>query len=166
MNRYLFKDPHTTVKASLIITILFFLLGVGETRYFILAEDLDKEFYNDYLDSLPNEKTLQEKKLVHNLFKVIKRIIPREDTINGPSFVKHMKRKNITYKRVNRRSVFVRGIFKELRYIKNTPFMWIAKIGPYMLFVTFKADPRLFIQAEYQTVTVVKKSSKNSHPAQ
>jgi hypothetical protein len=50
------------------------------------AGDLDREFYNDYLDSLPNERQQRRETLERNLLTAVQRVIPREDPFEGQTF--------------------------------------------------------------------------------
>lgn len=131
----------------------------------LAAEDrLDKQFYNDYLDSLPNERLQQTALLEKNLLRVAVRAISREDSIDGPAFTKNLKTSSLKYEIVSSDSPFVRGIFKELPYLKPTKYMWIVASGPYVIFVSFLADPRLFLTGEFQTRVVKKSKGQGPHP--
>ena len=130
----------------------------------VCAEPLDQEFYNDYLDSLPNERLESKRTLERNLLRVARTIIPREDFKRGPEFARSLDIAGLTYDKVTRDSPFVRGIMKEMPYIKETQFMWIVKAGRYLIFVTFKADPRRFAVTAHQTRTVIKQDPKSASP--
>ncbi len=128
------------------------------------AEDrLDKQFYNDYLDSLPNERLQQNALLEKNLLRVAVRAISREDSLEGPAYTKNLQTSALKYEIVAADSPFVRGIFKELPYLKPTKYMWIIGSGPYVIFVSFLADPRLFLTGEFQTRVVKKTKGKPGH---
>lgn len=130
----------------------------------LAAEDrLDKQFYNDYLDSLPNERLQQTALLEKNLLRVVVRSIRSEDSLDGPAYTKNLQTSALKYEVVATDSAFARGIFKELPYLKPTKFMWIVSTGPYMIFVSFLVDPRLFITGEFQTRVVKKSKGKTGH---
>lgn len=120
------------------------------------AGDLDKEFYNDYLDSLPNERQQRRETLERNLLTAVQRVIPREDPFEGRSFAAGLTVQALRYERVTVASPFIRGLFAELPYLKETEYMWIVRTGPYLVFVSFRADPERFILGEHQS-RVVKK---------
>lgn len=122
----------------------------------LCAESLDQEYYNDYLDSLPDERVQSQRTLERNLLRVVQTVIPREDFKDGPDFARGLKESDLKYDQVTRDSVFVRGIFKEMPYLKETPYMWIVKAGRYLIFVTFRADPRRFSVTFHQTRAVLK----------
>src|SRR5262249_30054348 len=86
------------------------------------ATRLDKEFYNDYLDSLPDEKVRRTRTLETNLLRVLKRLVPREDPEQGPEYARTLTEKDFVYQRVTEESAFVRGLFHELPYLKPAPF--------------------------------------------
>ena len=127
---------------------------------------LDKDFYNDYLDNLPNPRERKEKVLRNNLLRVARRAILLEDPNDGKSYVKNkLKEKDIVYEVVTEESPFIRGLFHEVPYLKPTSYMWIMKTGPYLIFVSFKADPMVYICAEYQTRTLIKRTPVDVHKA-
>ncbi|MBX7058591.1 MAG: hypothetical protein K1X75_11045 [Leptospirales bacterium] len=120
------------------------------------AADLDREFYNDYLDSLPNERQVRQETLERNLLSAVVRNIPREDPFSGPQFVRNLTASGLRYQRITRASAFVRGIFQELPYLKETEFMWIVRAGNYTVFVSYRANPERFVQSEFQIHTIVR----------
>lgn len=124
------------------------------------AAPLDEEYYNDYLDSLPDERVATKRALEKNLLRVAQTIIPREDFKLGPEFAKTLTESDLKYEKVTRDSPFVRGIMKEMPYLKETQYMWIVKAGRYLIFVTFKADPRRFSVTAHQTRAVIKQEPK------
>lgn len=155
--------------SALILLLLLPDAGASVLRDFpvsrLCAQDLDREFYNDYLDSLPDERVLRKNTLEENLLRVLKRIIPREDPESGNPFVRTLKKGDFHYQRVTEESAFIRGLFQELPYLKPTEFMWVVKTGPYMLFVTFRFDPRRYLISEQQTRLVIKMKQKpGGHP--
>jgi hypothetical protein len=120
------------------------------------AGDLDKEFYNDYLDSLPNERQQRRETLERNLLTAVQRVIPREDPFEGQAFAAGLTAQALRYERVSVASPFIRGLFAELPYLKETEYMWIVRAGAYLVFVSYRADPERFILGEHQS-RVVKK---------
>lgn len=127
-------------------------------RFATLCADheLDREFYNDYLDAIPDERVRRKEILEQNLLRVARTVIPREDSDQGQKFADSLKAADLTYGQVTRESPFVRGIFKEMPYLKETAYMWVVKSGRYIIFVTYRADPRLFLVTAHQTRTVLK----------
>ena len=125
-------------------------------------KELDQEFYNDYLDSLPNRRAIRKKTLETNLLRVFKKLILRRDPFGGPGFNKTLTSTAMRYKQVNLDSVFIRGLFHELKYLRPTPYMYIVGAGPYRTFVSFKADPRAFLVGEFQTRTLKRKKRINT----
>lgn len=124
---------------------------------------LDKEFYNLYLDSLPNERVESEKTLTNNMMRLLIKTIPREDSQSGPAFIKTLTPSALQIARVTEDSPFVRGIFQELPFLRVMPFMYVVRAGPYLIFCTFRVDPRVFITGEFQSKTV-KQTIQESHP--
>ncbi len=122
------------------------------------APQLDREFYNKYLDSMPDERVLRNETLLNNLARVVKKLVPREDPYEGPAHVRGLDPKTLLYGPVDPNSPFVRGIMKELPYLRITPYMYVIKSGPYIIFATFRVDPRAFITAEHQSKTIKEKS--------
>ena len=133
--------------------------GLGTSG--LCAESLDQEYYNDYLDSLPDERAQSKFTLERNLLRVARTIIPREDFKQGPDFARNLKEADLRYEKVTRASAFVRGIMKEMPYLKETEYMWIVKAGRYLVFVTFKADPRRFMVTAHQTRAVIKQEQQS-----
>ena len=138
------------------IPAFFAPLAAEEPR----SPDLEKEFYNDYLDSLPDVRAMRKKTLERNLLTAVKRIVPREDPLKGPDHVRALEAKALIYKKIKADTVFVRGIFHEMPYLRPTPYMWIVKSGSYMLFVTFRVDPRKYIVNPFQVRAVIKRKKK------
>lgn len=130
--------------------------GAGRQVAQAPAGDLDKEFYNDYLDSLPNERQQRRETLERNLLTAVQRVIPREDPFEGQAFAAGLTAQALRYERVTVASPFIRGLFAELPYLKETEYMWIVRAGAYLVFVSFRADPERFILGEHQS-RVVKK---------
>lgn len=121
------------------------------------GDQLDREFYNDYLDQLPNEWAPDAELLKSNLFAALKRVLPREDPFDGPAYLKKLQPDGLEYKRVTTDSPFIRGLFREAGYLKKTKYMWIVKSGPYMIFLTYQSDPERYTVAEYQNLVIKKK---------
>ncbi|MEQ9367179.1 MAG: hypothetical protein RIF32_23300 [Leptospirales bacterium] len=126
------------------------------------AKQLDREFYNDYLDSIPNDWEPDQALLESNLFAAIKRVLPREDPFDAPAYLKTLEPDQLEYKRVSADSPFIRGLFQEAPYLRQTEYMWIIKSGPYMVFLTYRSDPERYTVAEYQNLVIKKKPAEKS----
>lgn len=128
------------------------------------ADQLDREFYNDYLDSIPDDWQPDEGLLESNLFAALKRVLPKEDPFDAPDFLKNLQPDQLEYKRVTTDSAFIRGLFREAPYLKQTEYMWVVKSGPYMVFVTYLSDPERYTVAEFQNLVIKKKAADQSSP--
>ncbi|MCR9144740.1 MAG: hypothetical protein NXI24_21050 [bacterium] len=126
--------------------------------------DLDREFYNDYLDSIPNDWEPDPALLKSNLFAALKRVLPREDPFEAPAYIEKLQPDQLEYKRVTTESAFVRGLFQEAPYLRQTEYMWVIKSGPYMIFLTFQSDPERYTVAEYQNLVIKKKPAEKNDP--
>lgn len=126
------------------------------------GDQLDREFYNDYLDSIPNDWEPDEGLLESNLFAALKRVLPREDPFDAPDFLKTLQPNQLEYKRVTVDSPFIRGLFREAPYLKQTGYMWIIKSGPYMVFLSYQSDPERYTVAEFQNLVIKKTPPEKS----
>ena len=134
--------------ASLVVVLDLSAQPMGEDP------QLDREFYNYHLDQMPADYSPSEETLEKNLFFALRRIIPGDDPQDGYDYVDAMGPRDFIYQRVGLDRPFVRGIFRELPHLRRTPFMYILKTGPYLVFVSFVTDPARFILNEYQAHTV------------
>ncbi len=172
MGRYCNVDLKVCIQAGLVIALAIPITGLQSAKRALMtapagvcsdADKLDREFYNDYLDSIPDPNPRRKKVLETNLLQIIKRNVPRRDINGGREYAKTVKITDLVYKRVTLGSPFVRGIFKEIRYLKPTPHMYIVKTGKYMIFMTFVVDPRRFIVTSKQIKIVIKTPKERSH---
>lgn len=133
------------------------------------ADQLDRDFYNEYLDSVPDEWAPDPLLLQANLFASLKRVLPREDPFESEDYLKSLKPEQLEYKRVTNDSPFVRGLFKEAPYLKQTGYMWIIRSGPYLVFLSYTSDPQRYTIAEYQNLVIKKgdaKKDKSEHKSE
>lgn len=114
------------------------------------VKGLDREFYNAYLDSLPNEKKQRAAMVKKNLLAFLKKTIPREDPENGISFAAALKDDSFQYEEVFQDTPYVRGMMREIPGFKTEKFMYIIKTGPYLIFAGFNVNPALYVTAESQ----------------
>lgn len=134
------------------------MVGPGGVRADSPADDLARDFYNSYLDSLPDPRIQRKELLESNLLGSLKRVIPGADPIGGgAAFAEKLEMKDVSYSRVDRTSPFVRGILKELPHLKVEPFMFIARAGPYMAFLCYRADPYRYRVKETDDFHVVRR---------
>jgi hypothetical protein len=126
------------------------------------TDQLDREFYNEYLDSLPDTWAPNPEILQSNLFATLRRILPREDPFEGPEYLRSLTPDGFEYKRVTLDSPFVRGLFKEAPYLQKTAYMWIVKSGPYLIFVSYRADPERYTLSEHQNLVIKKRPPDKS----
>lgn len=124
------------------------------------ADQLDRDFYNEYLDSVPDEWAPNPLLLQANLFASLKRVLPREDPFDGSDYLKTVKPEELQYKRLTEESPFARGLFKEAPYLKKTQYMWIIRSGPYMVFLSYTSDPQRYTVAEHQNLVIKKSDAK------
>lgn len=140
-----------------LLALLGLLVPVG-VRADAPADDLARDFYNSYLDSLPDPRIQRKELLESNLLGSLKRVIPGADPIGGgAAFAERLEMKDVLYSRVDRTSPFVRGILKELPHLRVEPFMFIARAGPYMAFLCYRADPYRYRVKETDDFHVVRR---------
>jgi hypothetical protein len=114
------------------------------------VKGLDREFYNAYLDSLPNEKKQRTAMVKKNLLAFLKKTIPREDPEAGTSFAAGLKEDAFQYEEVFQDTPYVRGMLREIPGFRTDKFMYIIKTGPYLIFAGFNVNPALYVTAESQ----------------
>lgn len=127
------------------------------------ADDLDKRFYNEYLDSLPNRYVQRKALLEQNLLDTARTMIPREDPFEGAEVARRLQAADLEYQRVTLESAFVRGLFAELNYLRETEFMYVVRAGGYLVFMSFRADPSRFTIDAYQTRVIKVRSEARDH---
>ncbi|EHQ04546.1 hypothetical protein Lepil_4068 [Leptonema illini DSM 21528] len=118
---------------------------------------LARDFYNGYLDSLPDPRKQQRALLEQNLLKSLKRILPKEDPFDGRQVADGLQVSDLAFARVQRTDPFVRGILKELPHLKEEEFMYIVRFGSYMAFLCYRADPMKFRVDETPNYMLIKK---------
>jgi hypothetical protein len=118
---------------------------------------LARDFYNGYLDSLPDPRREQRILLEANLLKSLKRILPREDPFEGGQIASSLQASELTFARVHRTDPFVRGILKEAPHLKIEEFMYIVKFRSYMAFLCYRADPVKYRVDETPNYLLIKK---------
>ncbi len=123
---------------------------------------LDKEFYNAYLDNLPDEKKKRLQMLKKNLLNLLQKVIPREDPDNGPAFAGKLNADAFQFEELNAQSPFVRGMAKEIPGFRQDKFMYIIKTGPYLVYAAFDANPGLYVTSETQRYVIIRKLDE--HP--
>lgn len=127
------------------------------------VKGLDREFYNAYLDSLPNEKKQRTAMLKKNLLAFLKKTIPREDPEHGTSFAANLKDDSFQYEEVFPDTPYVRGMLREIPGFKTEKYMFIIKTGPYFIFAGFNVNPALYVTAESQR-RLIRVSAPDGHP--
>jgi hypothetical protein len=141
--------------------LLFMLLslpvGAQEIR------GLDKEYYNAYLDSLPNEKKKRLETLKKNLLSMLKKVIPREDPDHGQSYAEKLTVESFQFEEISAQSPFVRGMIKEIPGLRPDKFMFVVKTGPYLVYVAFNVNPGQFITSESQQHVIIR-AVDEGHP--
>jgi len=144
----------------LVALILFFAsLGASfaETPEKSEQTEFARDFYNSYLDSLPDQRKARRAVLQANLLKTLKRIIPKEDPIEGSAVADTLRADELLFMRVDRSDPYVRGIFKEVPNLKEEEFMYIVRFRDYIAFVCYRADPLKFRVDETSNYMVVRK---------
>ena len=125
---------------------------------------LDQEYYDSYLDSKKNPDAAKKERLENNLLRMLKSILPREDTFGGADYAKKVKPGDFEYEKIDRESMYTRGILHELEYMVPSDYMYVVKTGPYLILAIYEGDPERFL-LDVQRVKVVKKDSATSdHP--
>ncbi|MCB1315067.1 MAG: hypothetical protein KDK27_03890 [Leptospiraceae bacterium] len=130
-------------------------LPAGEDMIEGTDSNLDREFYNTYLDELTDDHGPGEATLRRNLLASLNRILPREDPNGSGQFLPDLSADELRFQHISRDSAFVRGILTELRNIHFTEYTYIVKAGPYLVLVVYRFNPERFIQAETQSHTLI-----------
>lgn len=134
-------------------------LPAGEDMTDGTDSDLDREFYNAYLDELTEDHGPGETTLRRNLLASLNRILPREDPNGAGPFLRTLQPEELRFQHISRDSAFVRGILSELRNIHFTEYAYIIKAGPYLVLVIYRFNPERFIQAETQSHTLIQSTA-------
>lgn len=125
---------------------------------------LDEEYYDSYLDSRKDPNAKNRERLEGNLLRMLKSILPREDTFGGDDYAKKLKIGDFEYEKISRESMYTRGILHELEYMMPSDYMYIVKTGPYLVLAIYEGDPERFL-LDVQRVKLLKKEGPSSdHP--
>lgn len=127
------------------------------------VKGLDKEFYNAYLDSLPDEKKQRAAMLKKNLLAFLKKTIPREDPENGPAYIQTLKDDGFQYEEIFEDTPYVRGMRREIPGFRTDKYMFIVKSGPYIIFAGYNVNPALYVTSETQR-RLIRVQPPSEHP--
>lgn len=119
----------------------------------ILEEDgLDKEFYDYYVNTLPQkekqtEKGLERERLLNNLVRLFKKEIVRQDKANSKEIIKEIDETSMKYQKVTWESEWLQRMQKEIGerdHVKLvfTDHMFFVRYKRYLAIMTFTIDPR------------------------
>lgn len=127
---------------------------------------LSRDFYNSYLDSLPDPRVQRKETLEANLLRSLKRILPKEDPFHGKEIANQLKSTDLKYSSVDRSDPFVRGILKEIPNLKEEDFMYIVEFVDRFAFLCYRADPlRYSVDETENYIVILKKNYTNQGPS-
>lgn len=110
-------------------------------------EGKDKELYEYYYKTRPENFPVNKAKLEYNLIKTLKKeIMSRDYSKESVEAIKKIDATNISYERVYRESKWVRGFMNQNTHISYSEFMYVAKHEKYMVFMTFDTNPESYLQ--------------------
>ena len=133
----------------------------------ILKEEdgLDKEFFDYYVNTLPQkekqtEKGLERERLLSNLLGIFKKEIVRQDAQNGKEAVKGIDDKSMKYQKVTWESDWLRRLQKEIGKrdrvkLVFTDHMFFVRYQRYMAVLTFRIDPRKHYLSEAEQIELL-----------
>lgn len=128
------------------------------------GKNLDQDYYDSYMDGHKDPEADRKDRLENNLLRMLKSVLPREDTFEGADYVKKLNVGDFEYEKINRDSMYTRGIFHELGYIVPSDYMYVVKSGPYLVLAIYEGDPERFL-LDVQRIKVVKKGKNSAdHP--
>ena len=125
---------------------------------------LDEEYYDSYLDSKKDPEAGNKEWLESNLLRMLKSVLPREDTSGGADYAKKLKAGDFEYEKITRESMYTRGIFHELGYIVPSEYMYIVKSGPYLVLAIYEGNPERFLLDVQRTKVLKKGGNPSDHP--
>ncbi len=128
------------------------------------GKNLDQDYYNSYLDGKKDPEAGRKGRLENNLLRMLKSVLPREDTFEGADYAKKLKSGDFEYEKISRDSMYTRGIFHELGYMVPSDYMYIVKTGPYLVLAIYEGDPERFLLDVQRTRVVKKGANGEEHP--
>ncbi|TGM88833.1 hypothetical protein [Leptospira licerasiae] len=124
------------------------------------GRSLDKEYYEYYFKTLPNLDVLEKEKLEYNLIRSLKLELRKRDPEKMTSEeLKKINANSVRYERVFEDSIWMRGIRKQMQYLKFKDFMFVIVYEKYYCFISYEMNPARYIQEPYQVQLIFKKDS-------
>lgn len=110
-------------------------------------EGQDKELFEYYYKTRPENLPPNKAKLEYNLIKTLKKeILSRDYSSETLNSLKKIDATNIKYERVYRESKWLRGYMVQNTHLKYGEFMYVAKYDKYMCFMSFDVNPESYLQ--------------------
>ncbi|MDF3819958.1 hypothetical protein P3G55_08620 [Leptospira sp. 96542] len=150
--------------------ILFFVVAVSisaqdtkpqNTPNEVIQEDhdtkegKDKELFEYYYKTRPENLPPNKAKLEYNLIKSLKKeILSRDYSKENLEGIKKIDATNIQYERVYRESKWLRGFMVQNTHLSYGEFMYVVKYDKYMCFVNFDVNPEMYLQQSRQSQLV------------
>ncbi|TGL20973.1 hypothetical protein [Leptospira yanagawae] len=118
-------------------------------------EGQDKELFEYYYKTRPENLPPNKAKLEYNLIKTLKKeIMSRDYSKESAESIKKIDATNIQYERVYRESKWLRGFMTQNTHLNYMEFMYVVKYDKYMCFVTFDVNPENYLQQSRQSQLV------------
>lgn len=154
-------------KKSLLITLVLFVavasISAQDTKPQVTPADVsqenhdskegqDKELFEYYYKTRPENLPPNKAKLEYNLIKTLKKeIMSRDYSKESAEAIKKIDATNIQYERVYRESKWLRGFMAQNTHLNYSEFMYIVKHDKYMCFVSFDVNPETYLQQSRQS---------------
>lgn len=123
--------------------------------------ELDKIFYTSYrfLNQPKLENT--EKTLNTNLVKAFKNEIILRDSPNCLKYLQDINVSSIRKKLVDKESIWMKKIKKEVGYVQFTDFMYIVKYQNYLALIIYEIDPNRHLTKPSQIEFIMNKEASS-----
>lgn len=161
----------TPIFLILIISVLSFFSGlysqeaakgkpVEEGEVHSDLKSLDKEYYEYYFKTLPNTDIIEKEKLEYNLIRSLKFELRKVDPEKmSPEELKKVNSSSVRYERVFEDSIWMRGIRKQMGFIRFKEYMYVIVYDRYYCFISYEMNPSRYIQTPFQVQLIFKRDS-------
>lgn len=123
-------------------------------------KSLDKEYYEYYFKTLPNTDIIEKEKLEYNLIRSLKFELRKIDPEKmSPEELKKVNSSSVRYERVFEDSIWMRGIRKQMGFIRFREYMYVIVYDKYYCFISYEMNPSRYIQTPFQVQLIFKRDS-------
>lgn len=124
------------------------------------GKSLDKEYYEYYFKTLPDNDKLEKSKLEYNLIRHLKLEIRKRDADRISSEeLKKINSNSVRYERVFEDSIWMRGIRKQFQHLRFKDYMYVVVYEKYYCFISYEMNPSRYIQEPFQVQLIFQKEN-------